>query len=353
MNGLTIETVPRTLVFKQPAGTSRGIYHTRKVWYVIARDGDRTGIGECAPLHDLSADYTSDYEEVLRHYCRQVQLTGSLASPDLERHPSILFGLETALLSLARGNSALSDTRFAMGEQGIEINGLIWMGDHDTMLARIDDKLQSGCRCMKVKIGAIDFDAEVDLLRHIRSAFPASALELRVDANGGFTPDEVRDRLDVLAQFDLHSIEQPIAAGQWQLMGRLAAESPVPVALDEELIGVCGQENVARLLDVIHPAYVVIKPTLHGGMRYGGRWIAEAEARGIGWWITSALESNIGLNAIAHWCAGHDTTMAQGLGTGLLFTDNVDAGLAMDDGRIWCRRIVDNAEMLDKIYAMS
>lgn len=347
-----IEIIPRTLTFRQPAGTSRGIYHVRRVWYVVAHDGTRTGIGECAPLHDLSADYTPDYEAVLRQCCDRVALTGEVDTPSLETRPSVLFGLETAMLSLRRGDSALGDTPFARGECGIDINGLIWMGDHDTMLARIDDKLQSGCRCMKVKIGAIDFAAETDLLSHIRAAFPASRLELRVDANGGFTEDDVYAKLDTLARFDLHSIEQPVRAGQWRLMADIAKHSPVPVALDEEMIGVHGRDDMAALLDTIRPAYIVIKPTLHGGMTYGAQWIDMARERGIGWWITSALETNIGLNAIAHWCASYRTEMAQGLGTGLLFTDNVDAGLAMDDGRLWFRRSVTNDEMLDKICSM-
>ena len=348
-DNLTVAVFPRTLAFKQPAGTSRGVYHERRVWYVVVNDGYGIGIGECAPLHDLSADYTPDYEDTLRRACNHLQQTGEVDAAGLERCPSVLFGLETAMLSLAAGGSRLGDTPFSRGECGIEINGLIWMGDYDTMLARIDDKLQAGCRCMKVKIGAIDFAAEVDLLRHIREAFPASRLELRVDANGGFSVDEVRGKLDVLARFDLHSIEQPIRAGQWAEMGSLAADSPVPVALDEELIGVYGRDNVARMLDATRPAYIVVKPTLHGGMTYGARWIDEARSRGIGWWITSALETNVGLNAIAHWCAARQTTMPQGLGTGQLFTDNVDAGIEMRDGRLWFVRDVTNGEMLEKI----
>ncbi len=346
---LKVEVLPRTLAFKQPAGTSRGIYRERRVWYVVVHDGERCGIGECAPLHDLSADYTPDYADVLERACDRLRLTGEVDACGLECCPSVLFGLESAMLSLAAGGSRLGDTAFASGKQGIDINGLIWMGDHDTMLARIDDKLQTGCRCMKVKIGAIDFAAEVDLLRHIREAFPASRLELRVDANGGFSIDEVRGKLDVLARFDLHSIEQPIRAGQWDEMGRLAAESPVPVALDEELIGVYGRDNVERMLDVIKPSYIVVKPTLHGGMTFGARWIDEARARGIGWWVTSALETNVGLNSIAHWCASLQTSMPQGLGTGLLFTDNVDVGIEMRDGRLWFKRNVPNDEMLQKI----
>ena len=173
-----------------------------------------------------------------------------------------------------------------------------------------------------------------------------------MDANGGFTEDDVYAKLDTLARFDLHSIEQPVRAGQWRLMADIAKHSPVPVALDEEMIGVHGRDDMAALLDTIRPAYIVIKPTLHGGMTYGAQWIDMARERGIGWWITSALETNIGLNAIAHWCASYRTGMPQGLGTGLLFTDNVDAGLAMDDGRLWFRRSVTNDEMLDKICSM-
>ena len=333
-----IKIVPRRLHFKQPAGTSRGSYTTRDVWYLhLTSDKypDRVGIGECAPLPKLSCDDMQGYESVLAHICNEVTEQGGFSVESLRDYPSILFGLETAFRHLERGCFELWDTPFSRGEVGIPINGLIWMGDYKKMLEQIEAKMAVGFRCIKLKIGAIDFEEELALLRFIRSHFSAKEVELRVDANGAFAPADAMEKLKRLAELDLHSIEQPIRAGQWEDMARLTAETPLPIALDEELIGINIPERKQCLLDSVHPQYIILKPSLHGGMAGGNEWIREAEKRNIGWWITSALESNIGLNAIAHWCATFNNPLPQGLGTGALFTDNVDMPLEVRKDSLW------------------
>ena len=334
----TIKIVPRRLHFKQPAGTSRGSYTTRDVWYLhLTSDKypDRVGIGECAPLPKLSCDDMQGYESVLAHICNEVTEQGGFSVESLRDYPSILFGLETAFRHLERGCFELWDTPFSRGEVGIPINGLIWMGDYKKMLEQIEAKMAVGFRCIKLKIGAINFEEELALLRFIRSHFSAKEVELRVDANGAFAPADAMEKLKRLAELDLHSIEQPSRAGQWEDMVRLTAETPLPIALDEELIGINIPERKQCLLDSVHPQYIILKPSLHGGMAGGNEWIREAEKRNIGWWITSALESNIGLNAIAHWCATFNNPLPQGLGTGALFTDNVDMPLEVRKDSLW------------------
>lgn len=351
---LRLKIIPRRLHFKQPAGTSRGVYRTHDVWYVVTEDleSGACGIGECAPLPDLSCDASLHYADTLRRFCDIVEREGRLRTELLRDFPSMLFGLECAMLSLSQGGSLLFDTSFARGERGILINGLVWMGGYDEMLARIDEKLRLGFRCVKLKIGAIDFQSELDLLRHIRSAFPAGRLELRVDANGAFAPDEALRRLDALSVFDLHSIEQPIRAGQWEAMRRLAASSPIPIALDEELIGINTLDEKRRLLDAIQPQYVVIKPSLHGGLCGGEEWIAEAEARRAGWWVTSALESNVGLNALAQWASAHDLRLPQGFGTGMLYVRNVEMPLEVRRDSLWTCGNENNMDIVRRAYAI-
>lgn len=329
---------PKVLHFKQPAGTSRGTYTTRKSWYVVLTSDDiphKFGIGECAPLPNLSCDDLPDYERILENICRQTEIDGAPNLEALRPYPSILFGLETAFRHFQAGSFALWDTPFSRGEAGIPINGLIWMGDYKKMLEQIEIKMQAGFRCIKLKIGAINFEEEMALLKHIRAHFSAKEIELRVDANGAFSPTDALDKLHRLAELDLHSIEQPIHAGQWEEMARLAAETPLPIALDEELIGCNTIEGKKELLSTIRPQYIILKPSLHGGVSGGQEWIEEAERQKIGWWITSALESNIGLNAIAQWCATFDNPLPQGLGTGALFTDNVEMALSIRKDCLW------------------
>lgn len=329
---------PSTLHFKQPAGTSRGVYNTRKVWYIgltSVEEPQRIGLGECAPLPNLSCDDLPEYEEILKAACHRLEETGELDKEALRPYPSILFGLETALQHYNANSFALWDTPFSRGERGIPINGLIWMGDYAQMYHQIEKKMELEFRCIKLKIGAINFEEELSLLRHIRKHFTAREVELRVDANGAFAPEDALSKLNRLAELDIHSIEQPIRAGQWEEMARLTKESPIPIALDEELIGCNSLAEKAELLRKINPQYIILKPSLHGGICGCTEWINEATSQNIGWWITSALESNIGLNAIAQWCATLPTTLPQGLGTGMLFTDNVEMPLYIREDKLW------------------
>ena len=354
----TITIEERVLHFKQPAGTSRGVYTERRIWLVTVSDGSSVGSGECAPLPDLSCDALppSTYNTVLRRFCDEVELTGIIPYEDLRPYPSMLFGLESALLSLQSAQSLPShieegpgmgsvifSTPFARGEEGIPINGLVWMGSYDEMAARMEEKLRQGFRCIKLKIGAIDFEQEIELLRRIRKCFGPREVELRVDANGAFHFDDgdALYKLELLSQYALHSIEQPIKAGQWANMAELCRESPLPIALDEELIGINDPEQKRQMLNIIRPAYIVLKPSLHGGMAGCRKWIDIARDMGIGSWITSALESNVGLNAIAQFCAdvyGPHITMPQGLGTGQLFTDNIPMPLEIRNDQLWISR---------------
>lgn len=335
---MTFSIQEKLLHFKQPAGTSRGVYTTRKIWLLTVEHDGRTAIGECAPLPQLSCDDIPDYEAVLRRFCDIIEATGAIPYDEMRNYPSMLFGVETALAQLSRTDGLLYDTPFSHGEEGIPINGLVWMGTHDEMLSRLKEKLALGFRCVKLKIGAIDFAKELDLIQHIRKHFSREEVELRVDANGGFTPDVALERLQELARYDIHSIEQPIMAHQWSEMAQLCQLSPLPIALDEELIGVNSTDDKIRLLDTIKPQYIILKPSLHSGVAGTREWIALANERGIGSWITSALESNIGLNAIAQLAAdiyGPQITMPQGLGTGMLFTDNIPMPLEIRNDCLW------------------
>ena len=333
----------RVLHFKQPAGTSRGVYTERRSWFVTVSEDGRRGVGECAPLPALSCDAAPDYAQTLRAFCQKMaQADASLLSTlldDLRPYPSMLFGIETALLHLRRG-PRFFNTAFCRGEEGIPINGLVWMGRHDEMLQRMEAKLRQGFHCVKLKIGAIRFDDELDLIRRIRRRFSSHEIELRVDANGAFTYAEALQKLDQLAHFDIHSIEQPIRQGQWEQMADLCRRSPLPIALDEELIGVNSSAGKQELLRVIRPAYVVLKPSLHGGMSGTREWVGMASAEGIDSWITSALESNVGLNAVAQLCSdiyGDHITFPQGLGTGQLFTDNIPMPLEIRGEKLFIR----------------
>jgi o-succinylbenzoate synthase len=340
-----IQISERTFHFKQPAGTSRGVYTVRKSYFLTLTSDNCPGVkgvGECATLPDLSCDASPQYERTLQHICMMVEQLGKIPFEMLRPYPSILFGLETAFAQFqAGGSTALFDTPFSRGEEGIPINGLVWMGTFEEMLKRLEKKLDQGFRCVKLKIGAIDFDHELELVKHIRERFSKSDVELRVDANGGFTPGNALQRMEQLAEYDIHSIEQPIRQHQWKEMARLCKESPLPIALDEELIGVNMKGMKEELLDTVRPAYLVLKPSLHGGMAGCKEWIDMARQRHIGSWITSALESNVGLNAVSHFAAhiyGPHITFPQGLGTGLLFTDNILMPLKVEGDQLWYKR---------------
>jgi mandelate racemase/muconate lactonizing enzyme family protein len=280
-----------------------------------------------------------EYERILKGFCDDLCQSGKIDKEAMRPYPSMLFGLETAKRQLDNGGGVdLFNTPFGRGEEGITINGLIWMGTFDEMFQRLEAKLKAGFHCVKLKIGAIDFEKELRLIQHIRQHFSRKEVELRVDANGGFTPDNAMQRLEALAKYDIHSIEQPIRQHQWMEMARLCKNSPLPIALDEELIGVNDLTEKNQLLDTIQPQYIILKPSLHGGISGTREWIKLAKERGIGSWITSALESNIGLNAIAQLTAdiyGPHITMAQGLGTGQLFSDNIPMPLEIRGEQLW------------------
>ena len=339
---MKIDIEERVLHFKQPAGTSRGVYTERRIWLVTISDGERIGVGECAPLPNLSCDDIPNYTEVLRRFCDEVERTGELDTEALRDYPSMLFGLETALMDvrckMEDGRSLLFDNAFSRGEVGIPINGLVWMGSFEEMRERIEQKLAQGFHCVKLKIGAIDFDAELELIKRIRERFSLHEVELRVDANGAFPFEKALYKMELLSQYALHSIEQPIKAKQWANMAELCRESPLPIALDEELIGVNDPDQKRQMLNIIRPRYIILKPSLHGGMMGVREWIDIANDMGIGSWITSALESNIGLNAIAQLTAdiyGPHIRMPQGLGTGQLFTDNIPMPLEIRGEKLW------------------
>ncbi len=342
---MKVEIIPKTLHFKQPAGTSRGVYTTRNVWYIVITDQENPkhfGVGECAPLPALSCDDVPEYLDVLTKTSRRLEenmktnFENALTSlEELEAYPSIRFGVETALAHYQARSLQFWHTPFSKGKEGIPINGLIWMGNFDEMYQRIEEKMQQGFRCIKLKIGGIDFDKELELLAHIRKHFTSEQIELRVDANGAFSPTDALDKLKQLSEYQLHSIEQPIRAGQWQEMAELCKNTPLPIALDEELIGINNRQQKIELLDTIQPQYIILKPSLHGGISGSEEWIELAAERGIGSWVTSALESNIGLNAIAQWTATLMPTLPQGLGTGMLFTDNIDYPLHIEGDCLW------------------
>ena len=339
-----ITITSKLLHFLQPAGTSRGVYNTRLSFYLKLTSDEQpdvVGVGECAALPDLSCDAMppNEYECKLRTFCDEYERTGVIDYEAMRAYPSMLFGLETAVAQFnAKGSLNFFDTPFGRGEEGIPINGLVWMGTFEEMFERLEAKLKAGFRCIKIKIGAIDFDRELQLIRHIRSTFSRNDVELRVDANGGFTSKEALSRMEALVQYDIHSIEQPIKQHQWAEMARLCAATPLPIGLDEELIGVNERQNKIELLDTIRPQYIVLKPSLHGGMAGTEEWIQLARERNIGSWITSALESNVGLNAIAQLTAsiyGTNIRHAQGLGTGQLFADNIEMPLKVVGDKLW------------------
>ncbi|RFN57656.1 o-succinylbenzoate synthase [Marixanthomonas ophiurae] len=323
------------LNFKRPSGTSRGVLRTKETWFLILEEGNRWGVGECGILRSLSIDDRPDYEEKLRWVCDNIEKGKDYLYNNLTEFPSIQIGVETAFKSLQATNPfQIFPSEFSQGSKTIPINGLIWMGDKSFMKEQISAKLKEGFQCIKMKIGAIDFATEIELLKSIRQEFSASEIELRVDANGAFAPSEALEKLKVLSELELHSIEQPIKQGQWQEMARLCEESPLPIALDEELIGVFASEEKEKLLQTVQPQYIILKPSLVGGFAGSDEWINIAENLNIDWWITSALESNVGLNAISQYTFTKNATLPQGLGTGSLYTNNIESPLKVCNGSI-------------------
>lgn len=326
---------PYILKFKHPAGTSRGVLTEKPTFFIKVfdeSDPSKFGIGECSVFPGLSPEADGNYGFKLIELLANVALG---KETDLSHHSSILFGLEQALRDFAGGcNHLYYPSEFTEGEGSIEINGLVWMGDFDEMIERIDEKVSQGFHCIKLKIGAIDWKKEVEMLEYIRRKYTDSMLQLRVDANGAFSMDNALPRLKRLADLDVHSIEQPIPPGVPELMSFLCQVSPVKIALDESLIGVYGREAKAGLLEEIKPAYIILKPSLCGGFSGAEEWICLAQERGIGWWVTSALESNVGLNALAQWTATLKTSLPQGLGTGGLFSNNFECPLRLKSDRL-------------------
>ncbi|WP_026451944.1 o-succinylbenzoate synthase [Aequorivita capsosiphonis] len=323
------------LNFKRPSGTSRGVMNIKETYFLILKTEEGFGVGECGLLRGLSIDDRPDYEEKLQWVCENISLGEEKLYEALTEFPSIQFGLETAFKSLNSHNPfVLFPSEFTQGEKAIPINGLVWMGDKSFMKEQISEKLKQGFSCIKMKIGAIDFKTELELLKSIRKEFSASEVELRVDANGAFSPKEALEKLKVLSDLELHSIEQPIKQGQWQEMARLCEETPLPIALDEELIGIFPEEEKVKLINTIKPQYIILKPSLIGGFRGSDAWIALAEKYNAGWWITSALESNVGLNAISQYTFTKNSKLPQGLGTGSLYTNNIESPLEVSNGAL-------------------
>ncbi|MGB5554516.1 MAG: o-succinylbenzoate synthase [Flavobacteriaceae bacterium] len=324
------------LEFKRPSGTSRGVLTQKETWFLILENKGEKGIGECGLLRGLSIDDRPDYEEQLQWVCANITLGEVVLLKAMERFPSIQFGIEQAFLSLAAENPfELFQSGFTKNEAPIAINGLIWMGDKGFMMEQISQKIAEGFHCLKMKIGAIDFETEVGILETIRKKYPKEKIELRVDANGAFQPEDALDKLKRLAAYDLHSVEQPIKPGNWAAMQKLCEKTVLPIALDEELIGVFGVTEKENLLQTIRPQYVILKPSFVGGFAGGNEWISLALKYNIGWWITSALESNIGLNAIAQWTATLRNKMPQGLGTGSLYANNFESPLHVKNGELY------------------
>lgn len=325
------EIIPYRLHFKRPAGTSRGTITSREVWFLTLEEKGNIGIGECAPIAGLSAETPDEARASLQHFVQAPDNIDPSNAPS-----SVRFAIEMARRDLETGGEQIwFDSDFTRGQRGMLINGLVWLGEREFMHSQIEEKLAQGCRCIKLKIGALDFDSELALLKAIRNRYSADEVTLRVDANGAFAPEIAESRLAKLAELNIHSIEQPIAAGNWHEMTRLCALGILSIALDEELIGVDDVQAKVDLLDTIKPQYLVLKPSLHGGFSGCEQWIRLAKERRIGWWVTSYLESNVGLNALSQWVAKLNNSLHHGLGTGQLYTNNIASPLAVRGERLF------------------
>jgi o-succinylbenzoate synthase len=314
----------------------------KETWFLVLENDGKTGIGECGILRGLSIDDRPDYEEKLQWTCVNIHLGKDQLWEALIEFPSIQFGVEMAFQSLQSDSPfLLFPSEFTEGVKSIQINGLVWMGEAAFMKQQIEEKLAEGFACVKLKIGAIDFDQELDLLRYIRQHFTPEQVEIRVDANGAFELNKALDKITQLSEFKLHSIEQPIQKNNTDRMAALCKMTPLPIALDEELIGVLLLEEKEQLLLKIKPQYIILKPSFIGGFRGTKEWILLAEKLQIKWWITSALESNIGLNAIAQWTFLQNNSLPQGLGTGALYTNNFDCPLEVSQGQLWYKKDMD------------
>ncbi|UOE38827.1 o-succinylbenzoate synthase [Chryseobacterium oryzae] len=331
---MTAKYYRHLLNFKRPSGTSRGVLLDKETFILEISDNQKKGIGECAVFRGLSFDDQPDYEEKLQWLCENIQQKPEILKEHLKNYPSIWFGYEQAMLNLKHSENVYFPSEFTEGKSAITINGLIWMGDADYMEEQIREKLQGGFHCIKLKIG-VAWKSEHTILQKLREKFSKNQLELRVDANGGFNKEEAKTVLKQLANLEIHSIEQPIKAGNWKDIAELCSNTETPIALDEELIGILDIQKKQELLEIIRPQYIILKPALIGGFSGSDEWISLAEKHNIGWWITSALESNIGLNAISQYTFTKKSNMPQGLGTGNLFTNNFPSTLQLQGDKLF------------------
>ncbi|MBN3035185.1 MAG: o-succinylbenzoate synthase [Bacteroidales bacterium] len=339
------------LRFRFPAGTSRGVLTEKEAWFIKVWETENpgvTGYGECGVIPGLSPEAGPDYAQVIHEVCHNIESFRDDFPDWLTLSPSIRFGLETALKDLEEGGrKILFPSAFSAGQSGIPINGLVWMGDIDAMFRQVREKIDMGFRCIKMKIGATDTEEELGLMKRIRQEFPAGDIEIRVDANGALSPDRAPVILERLAGLKIHSIEQPLKAGLWEETARLCRNAPIPVALDEELIGVHHHAEKRKLLETIRPYFIILKPSLLGGFATCHEWIDLARTNGTGWWVTSALESNIGLNAIAQWAFTLGNPLPQGLGTGQLYLNNIPSPLEVSKGYLYYRPYISwNTELI-------
>ncbi len=331
----------RNLIFKFDAGTSRGILKNKQSVFLKLHNQKTNlqGLGEAGPLKGLSQEFGMDLKTLIHAKLKDLngdaQLIEEFIRKDFKVYSSIKFAIESAYLDACTENPyQIFRTDFFKGHQHIPINGLIWMGEYELMKEQIAQKLQEGFECIKIKIGALDIDHEMRLIHDLRKKFSKENIEIRVDANGAFKYDEAREIMKDLYKLDIHSIEQPIAANNYEDMSRLAKDSKLDIALDEELIGIREPNAKLSLLKTIKPQFIVLKPSLHGGLFESSQWIDFAKTQAIGWWITSALESNIGLNVISQFVSQYNPVIKQGLGTGKLFENNFTSPLKLSKGNI-------------------
>ncbi len=324
--------------FNTPGGTSRGVLTTKDSWYIYLYDESNPevkGIGECSVLPRLSIDDKPDLEKKIEEVCLNINDYIEDFHEKLKDWPAVKFAIEVALLDLQNGGKRIVySSAFVLDEKAIPINGLIWMGELDYMKTQLAQKLEQGYKCIKIKVGALNFESEIAFIEALRKEFDANKLEIRVDANGAFSLEEAPVKMKQLQELQIHSIEQPIKAGQWKEMSELCAKCELPIALDEELIGIYTIEEKKRMLETISPAYIILKPSLIGGFKSAEDWITLAAENKIGWWATSALEGNVGLNAIAQWTAMQYNALPQGLGTGQVFSNNISSPLVVEHGEL-------------------
>lgn len=338
---LRFQIEPHTLVYHKPATTSRGALSDRKLWLVKVFDPEYPadiGIGECGIIPKLSPEDRPDFEQTLLEVIEKLNKEQEIEPEIWEQNPALRFAVETAILDLETGSmKTFFETTYSRGESGIWINGLVWMASLEEMIEEAKAKVQAGFDCIKFKVGTQDFDSECRMIEQVRKLGDAGNLQIRLDANGAFLPQDTLYFLKELNRFGIHSIEQPIKPNQWEEMEEICAKSPIPIALDEELIGINPENNGAKLLQKIKPQFIILKPSLLGGLAQSDKWISLAENLGIGWWATSALESNIGLNAIAQWLSAKPISMPQGLGTGKLYQTNFDPETEIVEGKLWLK----------------